>query len=112
MWQIKSTNSWSDESSWFPRKWETMEEAEVMLDAIVLFNMNNYRACAAPHNRMTCSKATYGGLGWNGGPRAPLIPEYYFRLDGQPYMRILIAEVEDEEPVDDRPKRRRGIKNE
>ena len=105
MWKIKSTYSWGEES-FFPKKME-YKEAEVWLDAIARSHHNTFMVCEPPHNRMTISKTAYGGLGWNGGPKAPLIPEYYLRLDGKPYMRIQMVEVEDEKPVDNRrPKRR------
>lgn len=99
MWMIKSSYSWGEEE-FFPKKMK-YEEAEVWLDAIARSNFNTYMACEPPHNRMTMSKSAYGGLRWGGGPAAPLIPEYYFRLDGQPYIRMQMVEVEDEKPTDD-----------
>ena len=106
MWMIKTTNSWGGEPSFFPKKME-YEAAEVWLDAIARSEHNTFMVCEPPHNRMTISKAAYGGLRRNHGPEEPLIPEYYLRLDGHPYMRIQMVEVEDEKPVDNRrPKRK------
>lgn len=104
MWMIKTTYSWGGES-FFPKRME-YEQAEVWLDAIARAHYNTYMVCEPPHDRITISKAASGGLRHNGGPAEPLIPEYYLRLDGHPYMRIRMEEVEDEETTDDRPKRK------
>ena len=106
MWMIKTTYSWGGES-YYPMKME-YREAEIWLDAIARFHHNTFMICQPPHNRMTISKAAYGGLRRNHGPAEPLIPEYYLRLDGKPYMRIQMVEVEDEEETtDNRSKRKR-----
>lgn len=106
-WRIRTSCTWGAEDSYFPKTYETMDEAAKMLDFIARSEHNTYLACDEPHNRMTCSRAEGGGLGWNGGPKAPLIPEYYLRLDGHPYMRIRLEEFDEEpETTDDRSKRR------
>ena len=84
------------------------KEAEIWLDAFARSQFNTFMACEPPHNRMTMSKAAYGGLRRNHGTEEPLIPEYYLRLDGHPYIRIQMVEVKDEKITDDHPKRKRS----